>query len=387
MKILPLHTPFNHYHFVNDEYNLAEAEQLTPHITVLTSALRFNTGIPFTALARKEEFVEQGVIDASWGVDPSNPRLYGVAFKLPGIQNKLVTSVIGLEVADAKFVPHDQADFHQLAIENKRIPFVIGTHELVTWLAPEDRPEILQRMLREDMYVRLEMELSGSLNIKSGNLRVVQLTPVHVASVLDRKGRKLDLEVDGLGKELEAYFSDAEPVGFWMDADWLQLKPQSTYQFEMVDACAAGRGLALLVKGVVGAYECTGYAADVAEPTESAYGTTTLYLDPMDGKPKWQVVIEEGLDLQPGWVNVEFFGQPGELLNLRSIARFEKIPQVYVGNWAGAIGMFLVNGDSHRVSLTLPAIVPDQTTWVEIERNPEAFAVELHRERTFQTTE
>jgi hypothetical protein len=386
MKILPLHTPFNRYHFVDDQYNLGEAEALTPHISVYTSALRFNVNIPFTGLARSEELVAQEVIRSSWGIDPTNPRLYGVVFKLPDCE-KVVTSAIGLNVADARFAPSSQTDFCQLAIENKRIPFVIGLTELATWTTVESRPPILQRMMAEQMYVRLEMELSGTLNIKSGNLRVLQLTPVHVSAVLDRKGRQLDLEADEFVTSLVAYFTQAEPIGFWMDADWLELQPQVSYQFEMEDACSAGRGLALLAKGVVGAYDCTGYAADVCEPTESAYGTTTVYLDTPDGKPRWKVVIEEGFDLQPGWVNVEFFGQAGELLKLSSIARFEKIPQVYVGQWAGAIGMFLVDGDSHRVNLTLPAMVPDHTTWAEIEKNPEAFSIELHRTRKFQTTE
>lgn len=386
MKILPLHTPFNRYHFVDDQYGLGEAEALTPHVTVYTSALRFNVSIPFTGLARSEELVEQEVINPSWGIDPTNPRLYGVVFKLPNCE-KVVTSAIGLNVTDAKFVPASQEDFYQLAIENKRIPFVIGLSELACWTTPESRPEILQRMMALNMYVRLELELSGTLNIKSGNLRVIQLTPVHVSALLDHKGRQLDLEADEFVKELVGYFTQAEPIGFWMDADWVELRPQTAYQFEMDDGCSAGRGLALLAKGVVGAYECTGYAADVCEPAQDAYGTTTVYLEPADGKPKTKVVIEEGHDLQPGWVNVEFFGQPGELLKLRSIARFEKIPQVYVGLWAGAIGMFLVNGESHRVNLTLPAIVPEHTTWAEIEKNPEAFSVELHRDRKFQTTE
>ena len=384
MKVLPIYTPGNAYYFADSKFNLAEPEQLTPTAQVYTAPLRFNVLAPLTDLAR--EGVPQDLIGSTWGIDPTNARLHAVAFKLWGV-DKVIGSVIGLNVDEARFKPTSQQDFKEMAIAECRIPFVFGANEVRTWLGEDIYGTIWEEIVLRDMYVRVELVLSATTNIETGKTRVQCLAPVRVGAVMDSKGRKLDTEQHGVLRQIEEYCVNLEPIAYWIDADWLEMKNTPTLPFEMVDPNSAGRGLALLAKGVLAAYDCVGYAADVTEATESTYATTELYLEPMEGKPKWKVVIEEGLDLQEGWVNIEFFGQPGELLKLRSLGRFEKIPQVYVGNWAGAIGMFLVNGNSHRVNLDLPAFLPEHTTWAEIEKNPDEFATKLHWVRKFLPAE
>jgi hypothetical protein len=388
MKIIPVLTPETRFYFVDEKFNLAESEALGEHARAFTSALRFNQGIPFTSLARHETLVNQEILGEDWVVDPSSARLEAVAFKLWGVDRTVVSNV-GQNVEDARFMPADQHDFHLLKIDNKRIPFVISTTEVASTMATEDKQPgtLWAEILQHDLHVCMELCISAALNIKDGNLTVLDTSRVHVRSVLDRKGQVLDPAIHPIARQLEEYCVNLEPLGYWVEADWLTEYPKSKYPFDMGEACPLGRALALLSLGVLSAYTVIGYAADITEPTESSYGLTELYLEPQAGKAIRKVQIEEGFSLLPGWMNVEFFGLMEDGIKYQSLGRYEKIPPVFVGQWGGAVGMFLVNGDTHVVNLHLPALVPDKTTWVEIEQNPDEFAERVTGEFLFKHPE
>lgn len=377
MKILPLYVPKNAFFFVAPEYYPGMSELLAPNWTVYTAPLRFNQGIPFTELATSDELVEQELIHRDWTIDPEGARLGAVWFKLPG-QDELITSNVGLEVTDARFRPMDRDKEWVLNIDRKTIPVIIGAAEIVAWLDLEHRKDTpLGEMVDHDMYVRLNIDITGAINMTDGHVSMLNSGDTRVHSVLDSRGRTLDTS-EGLTKRIKEYFSQLMAIGYALDVNWLKPDAEQHYEYEMVEACSAGKGLALLVKGVVGAYEVEGYSADIVEPTASTYGTTTLYLQTQRAtsdhlKPRSWVIVEENNGLQPGWVNVEFFSMNEQVGQMQSLGRFERIAPHYVGHWAGAIGMFLINGDYYGVNDSLPALVPKLTTYTEIQANPETF--------------
>lgn len=374
MKALPVYVPRNGFFFVAPEYYPAEMETVAPNVRILTAPLRFNQGIPYTELCINDELLEQKLVDPEWTLNPETARLDCVAFKLPG-HDKLIISNVGLEVEAARFKPKTEKQGMVVEIDRKIIPLIIGVAELVTWTAPEHREDTpLNEMIQEDMYVRLNVEITGVINILDGHVSLLDLSETRVHSVMDRKGRTLDTSERGsLPQRIEDYFKRLQPMGYMLDVDWVQPDQEIRYEYEMVEECSTGKGLAWLVKGVLGAYTVEGYSADVVEPTPDTYGTTKLYLMPRSGKPSSYVVVEENKGLQPGWVNIEFFSMGRDGKQIQSHARFEQVLPHYVGNWAGAIGMFLVNDDHYAVTGTLPPNVPTLTTYAEVQAHPEKF--------------
>lgn len=380
MKALPIYAPRNAFFFVSPEYYPGEMEQVAPAVSVLTGPLRFNQGIPYKDLSVDEELVEQKLINPDWTLNPCNARLDSVWFKLPG-HDKLLASNVGLNVEDARFKAITRQQDQVVKIDSKLIPLVIGSAELVTWTEREHREGTpLSLMIEEDMYVRLQVGITGTINIADGHVAMLHWGDTQVMAVLDRKGRVLrDDEHGSLPNRIKEYFSQFMALGYMLDVDWLQPDPELRYEFEMVEECPAGKGLAMLVQGVVGAYAVEGYSADIAEPTADTYGETKLYLQPQRAtsdalKPHCYVVVEENNGLQPGWVNVEFFALDRETEQMRSLGRFEKIIPHYVGQWAGAIGMFLIHGDHYGVNTELPVLVPKLTTYVELQNDPDCVA-------------